>query len=121
MLSSIHRSVASSFPGDGAALGPDDVQIAHAGTNVADRYQEQGRYTEANPLNPRSVAIREGTLAPCHSYVTMSLNFALMCAATTSVEPLREASDDAVETMKASIVAELRARGTGFLVAPAGI
>jgi hypothetical protein len=51
----------------------------------------------------------------------MSLNFALMCAATTSVEPLREASDDAVETMKASIVAELRARGTGFLVAPAGI
>jgi hypothetical protein len=109
VLSSIHRSVASSFPGDGAALGPDDVQIAYAGTNVADRYQEQGRYTEANPLNPRSVAIREGTLAPCHSY------FALMCAATTSVEPLREASDDAVETMKASIVAELRARGTGFL------
>jgi hypothetical protein len=45
----------------------------------------------------------------------MSLNFALMCAATTSVEPLREASDDAVETMKALIVAELRARGTGFL------
>jgi tetratricopeptide (TPR) repeat protein len=42
--------------------------------NLADLYSDQGRYSEAEPLFKRSLAIDEKALGPSHPYVATSLN-----------------------------------------------
>ncbi len=42
--------------------------------NLADLYQKQGRYADAEPLYKRALAIREKALGPNHPDVASSLN-----------------------------------------------
>ena len=56
------------------ALGPDHPDVAVALNNLADLYQAQGRYADAEPLYKRALAIREKTLGPDHPDVAISLN-----------------------------------------------
>jgi tetratricopeptide (TPR) repeat protein len=39
--------------------GPDHLDVARSLNNLAGLYENQGRYTEAEPLFQRSLAIRE--------------------------------------------------------------
>ena len=56
------------------ALGPDHPDVATSLNNLADLYQAQGRYAEAEPLVPARLAIREKALGPDHPDVGTSLN-----------------------------------------------
>ncbi len=42
--------------------------------NLAELYRAQGRYAQAEPLYPRSLAIREKALGPEHPHVAASLS-----------------------------------------------
>jgi CHAT domain-containing protein len=55
-------------------LGPDHPNVATALNNLAGLYQAQGRYTEAEPLYMRSLAVREKALGPEHPNVATSHN-----------------------------------------------
>jgi tetratricopeptide (TPR) repeat protein len=56
------------------AIGPDNVSVAQLLNNLAVLYHNQARYTEAEPLYKRSVAIYEKALGPDHPDVAQSLN-----------------------------------------------
>ncbi len=51
------------------AFGPDDPRLATTFNNLALVYQALGKYTEAEPLFKRSLAISEKTLGPEHPSV----------------------------------------------------
>ena len=48
--------------------------MADSLNNLAELYRTQGRYTEAEPLQQRALAIREQVLGPQHLDVANSLN-----------------------------------------------
>jgi CHAT domain-containing protein/Flp pilus assembly protein TadD len=56
------------------ALGPNHPDVAQSLNNLASRYQDQGRYADAEPLYNRSLAIYEKALGPNHPDVATSLN-----------------------------------------------
>jgi len=56
------------------AFGPQDPRLATSLNNLAELYRLQGKYAEAEPLNKRSLAIREKALGPAHPDVANSLN-----------------------------------------------
>ncbi len=56
------------------AFGADDPRLAESLNGLAVVYREQGRYTEAEPLLKRALAIREKALGPAHSDVIQSLS-----------------------------------------------
>jgi tetratricopeptide (TPR) repeat protein len=56
------------------ALGPDHPGVARVLGHLADLYQAQGRYADAEPLYKRALAIQEKTLGPDHPDVAVSLN-----------------------------------------------
>ena len=55
-------------------FGPEDPRLATSLNNLAALYNLQGKYTEAEPLSKRSLAIREKALGPDHPDVATSLN-----------------------------------------------
>ena len=55
------------------AFGPDDPRLATTLNNLALLYDAQGRYTEAEPLYKRALAIREKALGPAHPGVATRL------------------------------------------------
>jgi CHAT domain-containing protein/Tfp pilus assembly protein PilF len=56
------------------ALGTDHPDVALSLNNLADLYDQQGRYADAEPLYKRSLAIREKALGLDHPDVASSLN-----------------------------------------------
>ena len=54
------------------ALGPEHPQVATSLNNLAELYQAQGKYGDAEPLYKRSLAIIEKALGPEHPQVTAS-------------------------------------------------
>ena len=55
-------------------LGPDHANVAISLNNLAQLYDKQGRYTDAEPLYKRSLAIFERVLGPDHPDVAQALN-----------------------------------------------
>ena len=53
-------------------FGPQDSRLATPLNNLAALYDAQGKYTEAEPLYQRSLAIWENALGPEHPNVAMS-------------------------------------------------
>ena len=51
-----------------------DIILAATLNNQAERYKEEGRYADAEPLYKRALAIRERALDPDHPDVAQSLN-----------------------------------------------
>ena len=51
-----------------------DVILAATLNNLAERYKEEGRYADAEPLYKRALAIREKALGPDHPAVAQLLN-----------------------------------------------
>ena len=51
-----------------------DVILASTLNNLAERYKEEGRYADADPLYNRALAIREKALGPDHPDVAQSVN-----------------------------------------------
>ena len=64
----------------GAALkeaegfGPQDPRLAKNLNNLAELSRAQGKYTDAEPLHKRALAINEKVLGPEHPRVATSLN-----------------------------------------------
>ena len=56
------------------ALGPDHPNVASSLNNLAVLYQSQRRYSDAEPLFKRSLAIKKNALGPDHPDVVLSLN-----------------------------------------------
>jgi tetratricopeptide (TPR) repeat protein len=56
------------------AHGPDHPYVAIALNNLADLYQFQGRYADAEPLYKRALAIEGKALGPDNPYVAKALN-----------------------------------------------
>ena len=56
------------------ALGPGHLQVAASLNNLGELYRAQGKYTEAEPLYKRALAIAEKALGPGHPQVAASLN-----------------------------------------------
>ncbi len=54
--------------------GPEDPRLATSLNNLALLYQARGKYAEAEPLQRRSLTIREKVLGPQHPNVATSLN-----------------------------------------------
>ena len=46
------------------ALGPDHPDVARSLNNLAELYDDQGRYADAEPLYKRSLAIRKRRSVP---------------------------------------------------------
>ncbi len=64
-------------------LGPDHPRVATSLNNLAALYQAQGRYTEAEPLYKRALAIRKKVLGPEHPTVAQALeNYAALLRET---------------------------------------
>jgi tetratricopeptide (TPR) repeat protein len=55
-------------------VGPDHPHVARSLTDLAELYELQRNYAQAEPLYKRALAIREKALEPDHPYVAMSLN-----------------------------------------------
>jgi tetratricopeptide (TPR) repeat protein len=55
-------------------FGPQDPRLATSLNGLAALYRSLGRYTEAEPLHKRALAIREKALGPDHPDVARSLN-----------------------------------------------
>ncbi len=55
-------------------LGPDHPDVARSLNNLADLYERQGRYAEAEPLFERALAIRERAVGPDHPDTATSTN-----------------------------------------------
>ncbi len=53
---------------------PEHPHVAMSLDNLANLYQAQGNYAEAEPLYKRALAISEGVLGPEHPDVAQSLN-----------------------------------------------
>ena len=59
--------------------GPEDTYLATSLNNLAGLYRTQGKYTEAEPLFQRSLAIVEKALGPEHLNVAQNLeNYAAL-------------------------------------------
>jgi len=56
------------------AFEPEDLRLAQSLNGLAETFLAQGRYTEAEPLHKRALAIREKALGPEHPDVAQSLN-----------------------------------------------
>ena len=56
------------------AFGANDPRLGTTLNNLAELYQDQGRYGEAEPLYKRALAIREKALGPEHPDVATSLD-----------------------------------------------
>ena len=56
------------------ALGSNHPDVAASLDSLAELYQDQGRYADAEPLYKRSLAIRERTFGPNHPDVANSQN-----------------------------------------------
>ncbi len=56
------------------AFAPDDPRLATTLNNLGEFYRAQGKYTEAEPLYKRALAIYEKALGPEHPHVAVSLN-----------------------------------------------
>jgi tetratricopeptide (TPR) repeat protein len=54
-------------------LAPDDPDVGQRLNNLAELYRAQGRYTEAEPLYKRAIAVREKALGPDHPDVGTAL------------------------------------------------
>ena len=54
-------------------IGPEDPRLAFSLNNLANLYNDQGKYAEAEPLYQRALVIREKALGPGHSAVATSL------------------------------------------------
>ena len=71
---------------DEKAFGPDHPNVAMSLNNLAQLYQAQEQYAQAEPLLKRALAILEKTLGANHANVAMSLNnLALLYTARTTV------------------------------------
>jgi hypothetical protein len=57
------------------AFGPDYPGVAKALNNLASLYEALGKYSEAEPLYKRSLAIMEKALGPNHPDVATTLNY----------------------------------------------
>ncbi len=55
-------------------FGPEHPDVAASLNNLAVLYRDQGKYTEAEPLYQRALAIWEKALGPEHPNVATSLN-----------------------------------------------
>jgi tetratricopeptide (TPR) repeat protein len=55
-------------------LGPDHPWVALSLNNLANLYDQQGRYADAELLYKRALVSREKALGPDHPDVTTSLN-----------------------------------------------
>ena len=55
-------------------FGPQDSRLATTLNNLAVLYHTQGKYSDAEPLYRRALAIREKSLGPKHPDVATSLN-----------------------------------------------
>jgi tetratricopeptide (TPR) repeat protein len=55
-------------------LGPEDPEVAADLNNLASLYQDEGRYSEAEPLFKRAVAIGDKVLGPEHPDVAVRLS-----------------------------------------------
>ncbi len=65
------------------ALGPEHPDVATSLNNLAELYRAQGKYTEAEPLYQRSLAITEKALGPEHPHVAATLeNYAALLRQT---------------------------------------
>ena len=51
-----------------------DVILASTLNNLAERYKEEGRYADAEPLYQRVLAINEKARGPDHPSVALALN-----------------------------------------------
>ena len=67
---------------EAAKFGSQDPRLAKSLNDLAAVYKRQGKYTEAEPLYYRALAIWEKTLGPEHAYFAAGLNnLALLCGA----------------------------------------
>ena len=77
-------------------FGPEDPRLATSLNNLANLYEAQGKYTEAEPLYQRALTIYEKALGPEHPNVATSLNnLAVLYEAQgkyTEAEPLYQRS-----------------------------
>ncbi len=65
------------------ALGPEHPDVATSLNNLAELYNAQGRYAEAEPLYKRALAIWEKVLGPEHPNVVAGLeNYAALLRET---------------------------------------
>ena len=72
-------------------MGSEHPLVAKGLNNLAGLYQTQGRYTEAEPLYQRSLAILETTLGPDHPNVALSLeNYATLLRETEHEDEAEE-------------------------------
>ena len=55
-------------------FGPQDPRLARTLSSLAEFYEIQGKYAEAEPLHKRALAIFEKALGPEHRNVAQSLN-----------------------------------------------
>jgi tetratricopeptide (TPR) repeat protein len=55
-------------------LGRDHVDVARSLNNLADLYQRQARYADAEPIYKRALDIRERTVGPDHPDTAASVN-----------------------------------------------
>ena len=82
-------------------FGPEDPNVAQTLNNLAKLYRTQGKYTEAEPLYQRSLAIWEKALGPEHPNVATSLNNLALLYGTqgkyAEAEPLYQRSLAIVE------------------------
>jgi tetratricopeptide (TPR) repeat protein len=74
ILSREHKPIETSLIIREEALGRDNPDVATSLNNLANPYQNQGRYADAEPLYQRSLAIREKALGGDHPTVAQSLN-----------------------------------------------
>ena len=68
-----------------AALGPEHPTVGIRLNNLAQLYQDQGRYSEAEPLMVRALMIMEKSLGPAHPNTEI---------ARTNLDSLRKAAAD---------------------------
>jgi len=83
-------------------FGDQDPRLATSLNNLASLYYAQGKYTEAEPLYQRSLAILEKALGPEHPQVAQSLeNYAALLTKTN-----RDAEADKMEARAQAIRAK---------------
>jgi tetratricopeptide (TPR) repeat protein len=84
-------------------LGPDHPDVATSLNNLAQLYETQGQYAQAEPLFKRSLAISEKALGPDHPDVAQRLeNLAALYRATnrTKEAEVLEKRAAAIRAMK---------------------
>ncbi len=70
-----------------AALGPEHPSVAASLNNLANLYESQGKYAEAEPLCQRALAICERVLGPAHpNTLIVRSNYAALLKAVQQTE-----------------------------------